>query len=324
MKIITHDIMPEACVLTIGKFESFHRGHQALIHHVIEHAKKMELPSAVMIFDPNPNSYFNPEYKPMLTARERAGMINDLGIDYLILQRFDETFMNMQPGDFNAHIFIQLKAQCVIVGNGFHFGKNRSGDIHLLSEGAKRLGAEVIVFEPKTEASTIFAPVVYTTDVHHEHEKKVQKISTSAIRHALMRADVETVNDLLGYNYFIKGKTAQGDQQGRQMGTPTLNFYPDAHKLLPPNGVYASCVFIDDLPHLSITNIGTSPTMRSENTQRVETHILNVTVPPMYDTDIEVELLEFIRPEQKFASQDALMAQISKDIQYVKNTYHGM
>ena len=280
-------------ILTIGKFESIHLGHQKLIQGVIRQAKQSNYTSAIMIFDPHPHSVFNSNYAPLFTMDERVNLLEKTGIDKIIIQSFDQTFATQPPEEFCRHIFAELGAKVVIVGEGYRFGHKRTGTVALMQEQAKIHNAEVQIIP------------------HYQSGDK--KISTSYIREIL--SNPEEAKQLLGFPYFVMGKTQKGRQLGRTLGFPTLNLYPNTQaKFLPPNGVYVTTTYIKNTPYPSITNIGTRPTVSNSTAISVETHLLNASLDEMYEQDIKVEFLKFLRPEKKFESLEALKAQLSLDI----------
>lgn len=291
--------MTENCVLTIGKFEGLHLGHQALIQKTVHHANLLGISSAIMIFSPHPNIYFGDTgYKPLFTADEHAHILDSMGINHAFAYPFDEKLTNLLPKDFCNIIFTDFKAKMVIVGENFRFGKNRIGDIAFL----------------KSEAASYNANIQALPDITANETK----ISTSQIRNFLANTKLKEACLQLGFPFFIMGTIAKGKQLGRTIGFPTLNIYPPEDKFLPLDGVYATHTTINGIKYRSITNIGLRPTVDSTTKIRsVETHLLNYNGNGLYDKHCKVELLKFIRPEYRFNSLDELKAQIEKDIRSV-------
>jgi len=300
MEIIRGNEMPVDCVLTIGKFESIHLGHQALIKEVIFHAGQNELVSAVMFFDPHPYVVLgDSEYKPLLTEIERSYLLENLGLDYLLVRPFDRDFAALSPETFCDEIFCDYKARVVIVGEGYRFGYQREGTVSLLQERAKVFGAVV--------------KIVPSVD---RWEKG--KVSTSHIRNLLTANELSEVQQLLGFPFFVMGVTQRGRQLGRELGFPTLNIYPNG-KFLPEDGVYVTLTDIDGIPYPGVTNIGLRPTVSPHSkTRSVETHLLDfpekVASQEFYGQHIKTEFLHFIRPERKFASLEDLKTQLIIDV----------
>jgi len=291
-----------SCVLTIGKFESVHLGHCALLAEVMEQAKKQDLQPAAMIFDPHPYVFFgNTDYVTMFTEEERNGLLKSAGLHLLFTCLFDAGFVNLPPSEFCKILFEQCKAKVVIVGEGYRFGKGRAGDVELLTSEAEKYGASVKII-----------PSVHISRNGALHSPEV---STSNIRKLLADGNIADANSQLGFPFFICGVVTQGKQLGRTIGFPTLNIYPRSNKFLPPDGVYKTCTTIGDKIYNSITNIGFRPTVDStEKVRSVETHLLGYQGNELYDAYVKVELLDFIRPEQKFNSLEELKTQIAKDI----------
>lgn len=293
--------MRENCVLTIGKFEGLHLGHQALIQKTVCHASLMRVPSIIMIFSPHPNIYFgDTSYKPLFTADEHAHILDGMGISNVFAYPFDEKLTNLSPKDFCNIIFTDFKAKMVIVGENFRFGKSRAGDIAFL----------------KNEAANHNADIQAIPDIFANEEK----ISTSQIRNFLENTKLKEACLQLGFPFFIFGTVTKGKQLGRTIGFPTLNMYPPKVKFLPPNGVYATTTTMNGIKYRSITNIGLRPTVDTATTIRsVETHLLNYNGDDLYGKHCKTELLEFIRPECRFNSLDELKIQIAKDIKLMRS-----
>lgn len=298
--------MPSDCVLTIGKFEGIHLGHGALIKEVVYKAKCEGLLSAIIVFEPHPYSVLgNDEYSPLFTNEERLHLLEDTGLDYLIVQPFDVDFSKTSPLDFCNKIFNDFKAKVVIVGKDYRFGKDRMGNVELLSKQAKIFDAKIIMM-PLIANETLGLPV-----------------STSQIRNLVSTQNLEEAEKMLGFPFFIKGKTAAGKQVGRTIGFPTLNIYP-VNKFLPNNGVYVTLTFIDNIPYPSITNVGLSPTVQPNNNVKcVESHLLKTPISENYGIDIKTEFLKFIRAEQRYSTKNDLKEQITKDIN-VALKWHGI
>jgi len=293
------------CVLTIGKFEGIHLGHQTLLMEVKRQAKSHRLSSAVMIFDPHPYIYLNnTQYKPLFTKEERSHILQNIGPpDYLFYYPFDKTFAALSPQDFCKILFEKYSAKLVIVGENYRFGKNRVGDIVFLQKCAATYNAKVQVVPP---CKSSLVPSENTTQ---------SVISTSNIRKHLAELNLLEANCQLGFPFFIMGTVTKGKQLGRTIGFPTLNVYPPDEKFLPSDGVYATQTTINGVKYYSVTNIGLRTTVESDcKIRTTETHLLNYTGSDLYGEHIKVELLEFIRHEYHFNSLDELKTQIAKDI----------
>ncbi|TCT15047.1 riboflavin kinase/FMN adenylyltransferase [Natranaerovirga pectinivora] len=287
--------------VALGNFDGIHKGHQLLLKEVLE-GKKEGLTSVAFTFNPHP-SYIIASKKPVeliLVGEERANKFDRLGIDVLIEYPFNEETLHMSPLNFIEEILIkQLDAKLIVVGNDYRFGHKRQGDINFLKNYASTYGYEIKIIE----------------------KKKINgiAISSSLIRETIKEGDMEKAKELLGESFRIIGKVDHGKKIGRKLGFPTANLVTKKDKLLPPNGVYATRTRIDNTWYNSITNIGVNPTVDSEGKNRtVETYIYDISLE-LYGHTIEVELLKYLREEQKFDSFETLQNQIVKDILEAKN-----
>jgi len=286
-----------SCAITIGKFESIHLGHRALLTEVKQQAAMHGLSSAAIIFDPHPHTYFsNAEYKSLFTFAEREHILPKL--DHVHYLPFDKMLAELTPQAFCKLLFETYNAKIVIVGENFRFGKDRAGDISTLQAEAMFYNAAVHVMPPSCS--------------------NMQQISTSGIRHLIAESNITGAAQLLGFPFFMMGVAEQGKQLGHTLGFPTLNIYPSHSKFLPPNGVYISQTTINDAIYSGITNIGVRPTVSNTQKISVETHMPEYTGQDLYGVNAKVELLSFVRTERRFASIDELKAQIAEDIKAIK------
>lgn len=282
--------------VTLGKFDGLHRGHRLLISELTAAAEE-GLQSVVFTFGTHPRVLV--EGRPqelLLTNEERHDRLEALGVDILIEFPFNETTSHIPAGEFVREILVkQLRAKKIIVGTDFGFGYRRAGNVELLRVLGPECGFELIVREKlKTEGGT--------------------DISSSYIKERLKRGEMEQVNGLLGYPYYIRGPILHGNRNGRLFGFPTINQLPEEKKLLPPNGVYASRTTIDGHSYHSVTNIGVKPTIGDGYPRGAETFIEDFS-QEIYGKTATVELYSFLRPEALFDSGDALVAQIKTDRQ---------
>ncbi|MCL2572282.1 MAG: riboflavin biosynthesis protein RibF [Defluviitaleaceae bacterium] len=281
--------MPEPCVLAVGKFESIHLGHRALIGEVVRLAKDNGLASALIVFEPHPYRVLSDSgYKPLFTGPERARLVEGLGVDYMVEHHFDADFAALSGCFFGQKLINELQARIVVVGKGYRFGRGREGTVDTL-----RLFADVV-------------------------EVGVNETSTSAIRGLLSENKLTEAEGLLGFPFFIIGDVTPGQRLGRTIGFPTINLYPCEEKYLPVDGVYATRVVIDNKKYRGVTNIGVRPTVADKGAPRsVETYLLDFEGGELYGKDIRVEFLSFIRLERRFDSLEALQVQIAKDCKKV-------
>ncbi len=287
--IFEYETEVPASVVTIGKFDGLHRGHQALLEQsqAIANAMKKEysdLQTMVFTFDVSPVT--------LLTKKERRQMLEQNGFDTIIECEFGPKIITMPAETFIEEILVKkLHVKHVVVGADFHFGYERRGDTELLKSMGEKLG--------------------FTADAVPIIMNGREKVSSTAVRKALMRGNMEKVNQLLGYSYTVSGEIIHGNQLGRTIGVPTANIIPDSHKLLPPNGVYSARTMVNDKVYYGITNVGTKPTVDGSFVG-VETYLFDFD-GDIYGESMSVELLHFQRPEVKFDTIDALKARIHKD-----------
>ena len=269
--------------VTLGKFDGLHRGHQKLIRRTREFSRQ-GLKSVVFTLDFNRKGM-------LLTREERRTMLEKQGVDYLVECPFVPEVAHMEPEEFIRGIVAEkLHARKVIVGEDFHFGYERKGDASLLLELQK-------IYD-------------YQAEIIKKEAYKGREISSTYIREALEKGEMELAEELLGYPYFVSGEVLHGRHMGGRLLFPTINLIPTTRKLLPPNGVYVSRTYLEDGRILGgMTNIGYKPTV-GEKFRGVETYL--------YGADLRVELLHFTRPEKKFESLDALREQLERDIAYGK------
>lgn len=278
--------------IALGNFDGIHRGHLEVIRPVL--ADNSGAYKTVVSFDPHPQQYFTEQQRQLLTPhRERELILEQLGVQQLILLPFDRDLVKLSPQEFIDRIIDrQLQAKFISVGEDFRFGNQRAGSASDLV----RLTAEI-------DIPTRIAALETNGD---------SRISSSRIRAALLAADLSLTQELLGRYYSIVGTVVNGQEIGRSIGFPTANLKYPAEKFLPRQGVY--CVRVD-IPGASqlpgVMNIGKRPTVDGINTT-VEVHLLDWD-GNLYDRQLIVYLHHFIRSEQKFPSLAALTEQIQAD-----------
>ncbi len=282
-------------VVTIGTFDGVHLGHQKIVGQVIEAAKINDCESLVLTFFPHPRMVLQEgtEMKQLNTIEEKTALLDQLGVDNLVIHPFDKTFSRMTAEEFVKEVLVdtfQLKK--IIIGYDHRFGRNRTADINDLITYGETYGFEV---------SQISAEEI--NDV---------SISSTKIRTALNEGNVGLANDYLGYAYSLTGEVVQGQQLGRTIGYPTANILvKEDYKLIPQNGVYAVQSDIDGQKVYGMMNIGNRPTVDGTN-QTIEVHFLNFN-EDLYGKTINISFLKRLRNEEKFPSLDALKSQLAID-----------
>lgn len=283
--------------MSLGKFDGLHRGHRKLLTHILDKQRR-GLKSVVFTFDVPPNVRLTgAEPKMLLTNEERRRMLAGMGADYLIECPFVPEISHMEPERFVREILCeQLGMAYLAVGTDFRFGYKRGGDKALLERLSSELGYEVRVVKKERDGAV--------------------DVSSSYIKEALCRGDMELAARLLGYPYTVSGEVVHGRHMGREMlGIPTVNLLPQKSKLLPPDGVYVSKILIRGKWYGGITNIGCKPTVGTGDQRGVETHIFDFD-EDIYGLCVSVRLFAFVRPERRFSSLAALTGQMRSDIRF--------
>ncbi|ELR99138.1 bifunctional riboflavin kinase/FAD synthetase [Gloeocapsa sp. PCC 73106] len=283
--------------IALGNFDGLHQGHIEVLKPVIK-TEKEKIYKTVVSFTPHPQEFFTGQQRKLLTPlAEKISYLEKLGLEQLILLPFDRELANLSPEDFLKELLVKkLAVRFISVGEDFRFGYQRSGDAKLLRAIAHTLGIEVEITNLKNQ--------------------KDVRISSSEIRQALTLGEIEKANAMLGREYSILGKVIKGQQLGQKLGFPTANLEILPVKFLPKQGVYLVRVELINQPHsshLGLMNIGYRPTVNGQNLT-VETHLLDWS-GDLYNQTLSVNLIKFLRPEQKFDSLEALKAQINADIQ---------
>ena len=291
--------------VALGNFDGLHLGHQSVINKVCQPSDAID-PGAlatVVSFNPHPHTFFTGETRSLLTPfAEKVALLEAQGLQQFVLLPFNQDLASLSPEAFVEKILVNhLKAQQISVGFNFHFGYKRSGNVTHLETIASRYSIEVMVTAPKTLEG--------------------DRISSSAIRQALQAGEIERANQLLGRSYCLTGVVVQGQQMGRQLGFPTANLEIAPEKFLPRIGVYRVLVAIDDAPQLQrgVMNIGHRPTLAGIQ-QTIEVHLLDWS-GNLYGNTVTVYLEQFLRPEQKFESLEALTAQIQIDCETARQQF---
>ena len=300
MKYVTGEIgytMDRPSAVSLGKFDGLHRGHRKLLDEVLKQ-KKNGLASVIFTFTQNPTRVLSGlSAQNIITNEERRAMLEEEGIDCLVECPFVPELAHMEPERFVEKILVeQLKAVFIAVGTDFHFGYQRRGDYQLLQKLGDRYGFQVEVVE--------------------KAQSHGRDISSTYVKEELDLGNIEKANELLGEPYSIHGTVVHGNHLGGPvLGFPTVNIIPPEEKYLPPFGVYVSRVRMDDRYYGGITNIGRKPTVGKESPIGVETFLFDAE-GDFYGKNIEVQLLNFERPEQKFPSLDDLKKQLEFDQKY--------
>jgi riboflavin kinase / FMN adenylyltransferase len=297
----------ERAVITIGAYDGVHRGHQAVIAHVRELAASYGAKSAVVTFDRHPASVVRPESAPRLLtdADQRLELLKATGVDATVIVTFDEAQAEESPTDFVERVLVQaLGTRAIVVGEDFHFGKDRAGNVTLLTELGARRDFEVIPLSLLGRPDGVEEPV-----------------SSTAIRRALAGGDVGLAAELLGRPFEARGVVVRGDQRGRTIGFPTANVEVPGQICLPADGVYAGWYVRPDGQRYPVAiNLGRRPTFYEHaDASLLEAHLLDADVD-LYGETARVQFTHFLRGERKFDGIDTLMAQLTIDVDSVRQT----
>jgi riboflavin kinase / FMN adenylyltransferase len=279
--------------IALGNFDGIHRGHLGVIQPVLDWDGE-DVYKTVVTFDPHPQQYFTGQQRQLLTPYpERAIILEQLGIQQIVLLPFDRDLVKLSPQEFVERIIVkQLQAQFVSVGEDFRFGNQRAGS-----------ASDLVSITANYQIPTRIAPL---------KKSQASRISSSQIRAALLAADLTLGQELLGRYYSIVGTVVNGQEIGRSIGFPTANLRYAGEKFLPRQGVYCVRVDTPDAHQLpGVMNIGKRPTVDGINTT-VEVHLLDWD-GNLYGQQLTVYLYQFLRSEQKFPSLAALTAQIQLD-----------
>jgi riboflavin kinase/FMN adenylyltransferase len=295
----------QGCVATIGNFDGVHKGHQALLAKVKERAEQLQLPSLVMTFEPHPLEFFAPEKcAPRLTRwREKFTALADCGIDRVLVVRFNEAFAKLRAEEFAQQILVEkLGVKQVFVGDDFHFGYQREGNFDFLKNEGQRFGFGV------ESMSTLLLDG--------------ERVSSTLVRNALLKADHAKVKKLLGHPYAMMGRVVHGDRRGRILGFPTANIY--LHRAVTPvRGVYAVRMH-GIAPHSlpGVANVGIRPTVGGTRSL-LEVHLFDFN-QEIYGRHVSVEFCEKLREEKRFESLDLLKEQIWKDAEQAQKYFAAL
>jgi riboflavin kinase/FMN adenylyltransferase len=283
------------CVLTIGKFDGVHLGHQAVLRNVVAKAKSLGLPSTVMVFEPQPEEVFTPDTAPARISplSEKYALINKLGVDRLLCVRFTPTFAAQSPEAFIRDLLVtRLGVKFLVVGDDFRFANGREGDFDMLQKAGREYGFDVVSTQ--------------------SYRVRDSRISSTAIREALAIGDFNGATEMLGRPFFISGRVFHGDKKGRTIGFPTANVLLNRCRT-PITGVFAVRLSIGDKSYTGVANIGSRPTLNGKRKQ-LEVHIFEFS-GDLYSQRIHVFPVAKLREEIKFANFDALKEQIKHDVQ---------
>lgn len=281
--------------MTIGTFDGVHIGHQKIIKQLVEIAKGENSNAVVLTFFPHPRMVLQKDtsIKLINTIDEKSQLLENFGIDHLVIQKFTKDFSRLGAIEFVRDVLVnKLHVKHIIIGYDHRFGRNRTANVDNLRE-----YGEVYNFK--------------ITEISAQEIDEVA-VSSTKIRKALNDGDMEVANAFLGYNFMLTGTVIKGRNLGKKIGFPTANInIEESYKLIPKNGSYVVKSFIDNKTIYGMMNIGINPTVNGEK-QSIEVHFFDFQ-KDIYNKKIRIELIKRLRDEQKFNSIDALKMQLHRD-----------
>lgn len=285
--------------LSLGFFDGVHIGHQEVIKQSVVHAKENNTKSAVITFQDHPCCYFydvKPQY--IITKHDKVKMFENLGVDYLYFLKFDEYLAKMEANQYLKDVIVKNFAP-IAISTGFNhsFGAHKSGDVNFLKKAQKEFNYRY--FE--------VSPVLYNSEI----------VSSTRIREDIALGNIEMVNSMLGYNYFLEETVVEGQKLGRQLGFKTANLYYPEDLVEVGKGVYSVNIETEGKIYKGIANYGLRPTVMDTEKPTLEAHILDFD-KDIYGEKIKVIFEKKIRDEKRFNSIDELKAQIQTDINSIK------
>lgn len=283
--------------LTIGSFDSVHRGHQSLIQGMVESSQELGIPSIVLTFYPHPSVVLRkriPAYY-ITSPEEKASLFGSLGVDYVITQAFDEELSKIEASDFLDILQRQVGFLQIWAGEDFALGHDRKGNRQFLESESRKRGFSVFFVPPFLLSGEI--------------------VSSTRVREALRSGDVARVGSYLGRPFTLPGTVVRGAGRGKKLGIPTANLEIWEERAYPARGVYACWAQTQSGRHKAVTNIGVRPTFEEHNLAPiVESHLLDFE-DPIIGQEITLEFVHRLRDERKFSGADELRDQIQRDIQ---------
>nr|WP_315221066.1 bifunctional riboflavin kinase/FAD synthetase [uncultured Flavobacterium sp.] len=282
-------------ILTLGTFDGVHIGHKKILERITQNTENGKYESLVLTFFPHPRMVLQDksEIRLLNTITEKTKLLEQTGIENLVIHPFDESFSRLTAEEFVHSILVdQFHIHKIIIGYDHRFGRNRTANIdNLIAFGLE-----------------------YGFEVEQISAQEIQDVSVSStkIRTALQEGNMALANDYLGYQYFFSGEVVKGKQLGRTIGFPTANIkIEEDYKLIPKNGVYVVKAIVDHKEIFGMMNIGFNPTVEGQK-QTIEVHLFDFN-DTIYGKKIEVSLLQYLREEQKFDSVEQLKEQLNQD-----------
>lgn len=288
----------EAVAIALGNFDGLHLGHQELVKKVVLKADEKNIIPSILLFKEHTKAIIKKEKPKMLTNnKQKYKILEEMGIKRVFLIDFDENLMKLSPEEFIKKILVdKLNVDTVVVGFDYRFGHKASGNTETLLDLSSKYNLDVEIVQPI--------------------ELKDIVIGSSNIRSLIEVGNVKKAMDILGRPYSIIGRVIPGMNRGNKLGFPTANVDVNQDYAVPKDGVYKTKTIVGGREYLSATNIGVNPTF-NENELKIETHILDFN-ENIYDNEIEIVFLDFIRDDIKFQNKEDLIDQMEKDIKIIR------
>ena len=282
-------------IVTLGTYDGVHIGHKTILTQLINKAKETGKDSMLITFDPHPRQALGlGEISLLSTLEEKINLLSETGLDYLLILPFTKEFSTQGATEFITNVLIdQLNISEIMLGYDHKFGHNREGDVHLLADVLTKTGR-------------------FVTEIPAQDVDEII-VSSTKIRTALIKGEIQTANRLLGYNYQVSGKVVLGNQLGRTIGFPTANIeLTNTSKLIPGDGVYAVKLTAEGITHHGMMNIGIRPTVSNSQNRVIEVHLFDFN-SDIYGGAVTISLCHRLRGEQTFSGIEALTEQLKKD-----------
>jgi riboflavin kinase / FMN adenylyltransferase len=299
------------CALTIGNFDGVHLGHQALLAKLRAHAQEYQLQTCLLTFEPHPKEFFNPQNAPprILNLRDKLEALKNTGIDLVVVEHFNANFAKKTPEEFVRDIIVQgLNTRHIVIGDDFHYGSKRAGNLETLEKAGIQYGFSVNALPTICDA-------------------QAERISSTALRAALKSGDLELAKKLLGRPYMISGHVIHGKKLGRNLGFPTLNLAMtnQLHQRPPAmTGIYIVQVHgLQEKPLPGVASIGYRPTVEDQGRVLLETHLFDFQ-EEVYGRVIRVEFLKKLRDEAKYSDLASLKEAIEADATAARNYFKNL
>ncbi|HVO92375.1 MAG TPA: bifunctional riboflavin kinase/FAD synthetase [Terriglobales bacterium] len=299
----THALMLGRSVVTMGNFDGIHLGHQALICGAVNDARRLQVPSVVLTFEPHPLRVLAPDRAPkmLLSHKDKMELLRALSVDIVVIQNFDLQFANIVAEDFVRGVLLELlKVKKIWVGRDLRFGRERKGTVDHLIHWGVDLEFDVGVVEPILVDGA--------------------RVSSSRIRQLVVEGRVDAAKALLGRYHFVSGRVISGHRRGRELGFPTANI-ASRTEVLPADGIYATLFHLGERTLHSVSSVGLNPTFGA-GPRTVESYILDFD-EDIYGASVKLAFVKRIRDERKFASIEELITQIRGDVISAQTVFAG-